>query len=68
MYLFDFHILFLFKLTDNSEFVLQSMKEKKSDIAQFAVYAKQVFKYKKCTADYQQQVEYIKSLFEVSLD
>jgi len=44
------------------------MKEKKSDIAQFAVYAKQVFKYKKCTADYQQQVEYIKSLFEVSLD
>ncbi|KAF6036157.1 DNHD1 [Bugula neritina] len=45
--------------------VVSSMKEKKSDIAQFAVYAKQVFKYKKCTADYQQQVEYIKSLFEV---
>lgn len=42
------------------------MKKKTKEISQFAQYAKQVTSYKKNTGAYQQQVEYIKSLFEVS--
>lgn len=41
------------------------MKDKNSEIAAFALYARQVSEYKKDTGAYQQKVEYIKSLFEV---
>ena len=41
------------------------MKNKTSEISQFAQYAKQVSMYKTNTGGYQQKVEYIKSLFEV---
>ena len=43
------------------------MKNKTSEISQFAQYAKQVSMYKTNTGGYQQKVEYIKSLFEVRL-
>ena len=41
------------------------MKQKDTDIAGFAIYAKNVSQYKKNTMMYQQRIEYIKSLFEV---
>ncbi|XP_077979356.1 dynein heavy chain domain-containing protein 1-like [Glandiceps talaboti] len=45
--------------------VITGMKEKNTDIAAFAEYAKQYITYKNKTAALQAEVEYIKSLFEV---
>ena len=42
------------------------MKNKHSDVDRFATYAKFYNQYKKNTTSYQQKVEYIKSLYEVS--
>ena len=44
------------------------MKDKDTTIGGFAIYAKNISQYKKNTPHYQQRVEYIKSLFEVSVN
>lgn len=41
------------------------MKDKRSTVDAFAVFAKNFSQYKKNTITYQQRVEYIKSLYEV---
>ncbi|KAK2146291.1 hypothetical protein LSH36_618g01031, partial [Paralvinella palmiformis] len=46
--------------------IVENMKQKDTDIAGFAIYAKNVSQYKKNTMMYQQRIEYIKSLFEQS--
>lgn len=43
------------------------MKDKSTDTGGFSSYAKEVSKYKKNQRIYQEQMEYIKALFEVSL-
>ncbi|XP_013418883.1 dynein heavy chain domain-containing protein 1-like [Lingula anatina] len=45
--------------------VLQNMRDKKVSMDAFAVYAKQITQYKKNSQQFQQRVEYIKSLFEM---
>ncbi|XP_048242736.1 dynein heavy chain domain-containing protein 1-like [Haliotis rufescens] len=45
--------------------VIQNMKDKRSTVDAFAVFAKNFSQYKKNTITYQQRVEYIKSLYEV---
>ena len=44
----------------------QNLKEKQNSVDCFADYAKNFNMYKKNTSSYQQKVEYIKSLYEVS--
>ena len=44
---------------------LQNMKDKRENVESFALFAKNYQQYKKNTLQYQQRVEYIKSLYEV---
>ena len=46
--------------------LFQNLKEKQNSVDCFADYAKNFNMYKKNTSSYQQKVEYIKSLYEVS--
>ena len=46
--------------------ILENLKEKLSSVDSFAAYAKNFNLYKKNTSSYQQKVEYIKSLYEVT--
>ncbi|KAK6166840.1 hypothetical protein SNE40_023452 [Patella caerulea] len=50
---------------EEMKLVLKNMKDKKPVVSAFAVFAKNFSQYKKNTPQYQQRVEYIKSLFEV---
>jgi hypothetical protein len=43
----------------------QNMKDKKDNVESFALFAKNYQQYKKNTLQYQQRVEYVKSLYEV---
>ncbi|XP_041347210.1 uncharacterized protein LOC121367129, partial [Gigantopelta aegis] len=45
--------------------VLQNLKKKHASVGAFAIYAKNYYQYKKNMPNYQQRIEYIKSLFEV---
>ena len=44
------------------------MKNKQTTLGEFAEYAKNIHKYRNDMSSYQQLVEYIRSLFEVSRD
>ena len=44
---------------------IQNLEKKEAAIGGFAIFAKNVSRCKKNTAQYQQRLEYIKSLFEV---
>ena len=45
--------------------VLKNMTDKRADVSSFAAFAKNFGYYKKNTVQYQQRVEYIKSMYEV---
>ncbi|ESP00380.1 hypothetical protein LOTGIDRAFT_173233 [Lottia gigantea] len=50
---------------EEMKIVLKNMKDKRPIVSAFAIFAKNYSQYKKNTPQYQQRVEYIKSLFEV---